>query len=329
LDQNINVHITGTGHAVPDAIRTNDDLAKIVDTSDEWITTMTGIKHRHIAAPHEKNSDFSSLACTRALEDAGCPASEVDYIIQGTVTGDLIFPSNAILVQARIGAVNAVCWDISAACSGFLFGMNTAVGLIRSGMAKKILVIGAEILSRFTNYDDRSTCILFGDGAGAVLLEGKEEEGGILSIVNYTDGNLVHLLNAPKGGSADPVTPEIIAANENKIFMKGNEVFKHAVRKMSDACLTVLEKGGVPQEDIDLCIPHQANIRIINAIANRLELPPEKVFVNIEEYGNTSAATIPIALDQARRNGRIKSGDNVVLTVFGGGLTWGAALIRF
>ncbi len=325
----LSVEVAGTGHAVPARVLTNADLSRLVDTSDEWITTRTGIKTRYIAAAHERNSDFATLACERALADAGCPADTVDYIIIGTVTGDLIFPSTACLVQARIGAHNAAAWDLSAACSGFLFGLAQATALLRSGGGKRALVVGSELLSRITNWTDRSTCVLFGDGAGAVLLEARPPgDGGILTSCTRTDGRLSGLLNAPQGGSAEPTTPEIIAANTNKIHMKGNEVFKHAVRNMGAAAQAVLDEAGLGADQVKLFIPHQANLRIIDAIASRLAIPAERVFVNIQEYGNTSSASIPIALDLARRAGRIGPGDHVLMVTFGGGLTWGAVLLR-
>jgi len=330
LDPERSVRITGTGHAVPEKVLTNDDLSRIVDTSDEWITTRTGIKNRRIAVDGENNSDFAARACERALADAGRSAKEVDYILIGTVTGDRIFPSTACIVQEKIGAHNAAAWDVSAACSGFLYSLSTGLGLLRAGMGKTALVVGSEVLTRLTNWKDRSTCVLFGDGAGAVLLESREgEEGGILSTFNRTDGRLVHLLNAPKGGSADPITQAIIDAGEDKITMNGREVFKHAVRNMGDAARRVIADAGIDPGDVSLFIPHQANTRIIDALATRLEIDRERVYVNIRDFGNTSAASIPIALDQARKAGRINAGDHVLMAAFGGGLTWGAALVRF
>ena len=324
------VHITGTGHAVPQRVLTNEDLSRIVDTSDEWIVSRTGIRRRHIAEDHETNSDFAAAACRMALADAGCDPGELDYIIIGTVTPDLIFPSVACLVQAKIGAGHAAALDLSAACSGFLFAMNAGTGLIKAGMARKVLVVGTEALSRITNWKDRSTCVLFGDGAGAALLEHADDrEGGILSLYCHTDGRLAHLLNIPRGGSAEPATPEIIAAGDNKVHMKGNEIFKYAVRSMGDAARRVLAQAGVEPAHVELFIPHQANIRIIDACAARLEIDRARVFVTIEEYGNTSSSSIPIALDLARRQNRIQPGDHVLMAAFGGGLTWGAALVQF
>lgn len=323
------VRIIGTGHAVPAKILTNEALSRMVDTSDEWITSRTGIKRRHIAEPSEKNSDFAAEACRRALAEAGRSAEEVDYIIIGTVTGDLIFPSTACIVQERIGAVNAAAWDLSAACSGFLFGMAQARALLGSGAGKLALVLGSELLTRITNWEDRSTCVLFGDGAGAVLLETCDEQGvGILSSLMRSDGRLVHLLNAPEGGSADPPTVANVAAQKNKITMKGNEVFKHAVRNMGAAAEEVMAMAGVSADAVKLFIPHQANTRIIDAIASRVAIPAERVYRNIQEYGNTSAASIPIALDEAREQGLLVAGDHVLMAAFGGGLTWAAVLAR-
>lgn len=325
----LSVHVVGTGRAVPERVLTNEDLSRIVDTSDEWITTRTGIKRRHVAADHERNSDFAALACSRALADAGCPAESVDYLFIGTVTGDLIFPSTACLVQAKIGAHNAAAWDLSAACSGFLFSLEQATALLKTGRGKRALVVGSELLTRLTNWQDRNTCVLFGDGAGAVLLEARPADGGgVLATFSRSDGRLAELLSAPQGGSAEPPTQAIIDARTNKIQMKGNEVFKHAVRNMGAAAQAVLSEAGVSAEQVKLFIPHQANIRIIEAIATRLGIGPEQVYVNIEEYGNTSAASIPIAFDEARRAGRIGPGDHVLMAAFGGGLTWGSALLK-
>ncbi|MCP4549008.1 MAG: ketoacyl-ACP synthase III [bacterium] len=325
----MNVHITGTGHAVPENILTNDDLSRIVDTNDEWITTRTGIKQRHIAEPHQKNSDFASAACLQAMADANCAPEEIDFIFMGTVTGDLIFPSTACRVQENIGAVNATAMDLSAACAGWIFGISVATACLRMGQGRKALVVGSEVLSRMMNWEDRSTCVLFGDGAGAVVLEVKDEEGGVLGIATHTDGRRIEMLNCPKGGTADPVTPEILAAKENKIHMKGNDVFKYAVRSMAGACREVLDQAQLTLDDIDLFIPHQANTRIISALASRLNVSEDKLLVNIQEYGNTSAASVPIGLNEARRSGRIKPGDHVLVAAFGGGFAWGAALFRF
>ena len=326
-----NVGLIGTGHAVPDKIMSNEDLSRIVDTSDEWITTRTGIKRRHHAVEGELNSDFAAEACRQALAMAGRRADEVDFIIIGTVTGDLIFPSTACIVQEKIGATGAAAWDMSAACTGFLFGIAQAKALLASGAGSLALVVGSEVLSRLTDWKDRGTCVLFGDGAGAVLLEASENHSdgpSILSTVTHTDGRLVHMLNAPAGGTAIPLTADNLDDGDDKIRMKGNEVFKHAVRNMGGAAMEALEIAKVAPEDVKLFIPHQANIRIIEALASRLTIPGDRVYVNIQEYGNTSAASIPIALDEARRKELIGPGDHVLMAAFGGGLTWGAVLVR-
>lgn len=324
------VRIAGTGRAVPDKILTNEDLSRIVDTTDEWITTRTGIKTRHIADASQKNSDFSSLACQRALEDAGVEASEIDYLIIATVTGDYIFPSTAVVVQNTIGAVNAAAWDVSAACTGWLFGVTQARALLGSGMGKRALVVGCEMLSRITNWDDRSTCVLFGDGAGAMLLEACEpKDNSLLATWLRSDGSLVDLLWAPKGGSAGELQPENLTDGSTKINMKGNEVFKYAVRNMGQAAHESLKIAGMDAGDIDWLFPHQANIRIMTSLAGRLGIPREKVYINIQKYGNTSSASIPIALDEAREKGALTEGQIVLSVAFGGGLTWGSAIFRF
>lgn len=329
MDANFGVRIAGTGRAVPDKILTNEDLSHIVDTTDEWITTRSGIKRRHVITDDQKNSDFASEAGRKALEDAGIKAEYLDFIIIATVTGDFIFPSTAVVVQEMLGAKNASAWDMSAACTGWLFAISQAKALLASGAGKTALVIGSEMLTRITNWKDRSTCVLFGDGSGAVVLQAcAPEDNGILSTWTRSDGSLIHLLNAPIGGTAVPLTHENLESGLNKITMAGREVFKHAVRNMGQAAIEALIKAGVSASDVDLLIPHQANIRIIDALASRLDFPPEKVYKNIQEYGNTSAASIPIALDEARSKGVAKSGDKILMVAFGGGLTWGSALIQ-
>ena len=330
MDPKISVHITGTGRAVPDRVLTNADLEKMVDTSDEWITTRSGIKRRHILEPGQMNSDFVAQACRNALAAAAVDAADIDFLLVGTITGDLIFPSTACLVQEKIGAKNAAAWDLSAACSGWLYGVKTATALLKTGMGRRALVVGSEMLSTIVDWSDRGTCVLFGDGSGAVVLEAREDQpGGVLATYARTDGGLAELLHIPKGGSRHPVTPEVLAERSNKVHMKGNEVFKHAVRNMESAAREVLAQAGLGTGDVSLLIPHQANIRIIKAIASRLEIEMERVYVNLQEYGNTSAASIPIALDEARRSGRVTEGDRVLMAAFGGGLTWGAALVQF
>lgn len=306
------ISFLGLGYALPAQVLSNFDLEKIVDTSDEWITTRTGIKERRISK-EESLTDLSYRASLQALNRAGVSPEEIDAIILATLTPDLGFPASACLLQARLGANRAYALDISAACSGFLYGLELAGGLLASGRAKKVLLVGAERLSQIVDWTDRSTCVLFGDGAGAVVLS-SEGEGELLSSVLRSDGNLWEILYAERCGY---------------IKMKGKELFKIAVRAMAEVCEEALQKAGLSVEDIDLVVPHQANIRIIQALAERLNLPMEKVYVNIHKYGNTSAASIPIALCEAYEEGKLKRGDVVLMTAMGGGLTWGAGLIRF
>ncbi|NPB07586.1 MAG: ketoacyl-ACP synthase III [Aquificae bacterium] len=305
--------ILATGVYLPEKVLTNFDLEKMVDTSDEWITTRTGIKERRIA---EKESvvDMAYEASRRALEGAGLSPEELDLIILATLTPEKRFPSTACLLQARLGAKGVYSFDVSAACSGFIYALDVADSFVKSGKAEKILIVGAEKLSEAVDWTDRATCVLFGDGAGAVVVVKSEDRSDILASKMYSEGSLEDLLYAEKCGF---------------IKMKGRELFKAAVRSMAEVCEEVLEKAGVKPEDVALVIPHQANVRIINALAEKLGIPKEKVFVNIERYGNTSAASIPIALHEAVKEGRLKRGDLVLMTAMGGGLTWGAVLLRY
>jgi len=326
--------IIGTGSYMPARIMTNDDLSKIVDTNDEWITSRTGIKERRIAADNEATSDMASEAARRAMADAGVKPEDIQLIIVATVTPDMFFPSTACFVQKKIGAANAVCFDVSAACSGFLYALQVARHFINTGNRTTALVIGAEKLSSLVNWQDRNTCVLFGDGAGAVVIrradeDDKNAQGRVLSTVMGSDGNLTDLLKVPGGASACPITPENIASRPNTIHMEGRETFKHAVTRMLEASQQALEIAGLTAADVSLVIPHQANARIISAIAERLNLPNDKVFMNLDKYGNTSAATIPVALDEARRAGRIQKGDVVLLVAFGGGFTWASSVVRW
>jgi 3-oxoacyl-[acyl-carrier-protein] synthase-3 len=325
--------IIGTGSYLPEKVLTNDDLSKIVDTSDEWITTRTGIKERHIAADDQATSDLAAEAARRAMTAAGVTPEEIDLIVVATVTPDMFFPSTACFVQRKIGATNAVCFDISAACSGFLYALQVARHFLNAGSRTTALVIGAEKLSSLVNWEDRNTCVLFGDGAGAVVIRavdaGTDAPGRVLSTVMGSDGTLSDLLKVPGGGSALPITPENAASRPNTIHMEGRETFKHAVTRMCQASEQALEMAGLTKADIAMVIPHQANARIITAIADRLGLPEEKTFVNVDKYGNTSAATIPVALDEAHRQGRIKRGDIVLLVAFGGGFTWASSVLRW
>jgi 3-oxoacyl-[acyl-carrier-protein] synthase-3 len=308
---------------------TNFDLEKMVDTSDEWIVTRSGIRERRIADMEEATSDLALAAGRAALESAGVKPNDLDGIILATVCGDMIFPATSCLVQDRIGATKAAAFDINAACSGFVFGLGTAHALVSSGMADRILVIGVEVLSKLTDWTDRATCVLFGDGAGAVVLEPGEPGAGILGSYMKSDGALADLLYIPAGGTRRPTSAASFARGDHYIKMKGDGVFKYAVRAMEDATHQVLGQAKLTTNDLDLLIPHQANIRIIDAVQERLGLPGSKVLANIDRYGNTSSASIPIAFDEAVRDGRVKRGDLVALVAFGGGLTWGAVLLRY
>ncbi len=326
----IQVCIAGTGSYVPERILTNAELSILVDTSDEWIVSRTGIKERRIAAEGEFTSHMATHAARHALEQAGLAAEDIELIIVATITPDTLTPATACYVQQSLGAVKAVAFDISAACSGFLYAMKISKRLISDGAFKNALIIGAEKLSTVTNWEDRATCVLFGDGAGAAVLRCAEpEEGSILATEMGTDGNLTHLLNIPGGGSACPITSENVNDHLVSMTMMGKEVFKHAVNRMKEAAEKVIDRAGLKPEDIACVIPHQANLRIIDAIADRLAVPNERVFVNLDKYGNTSAAAVAIALDEASRSGAFKRGDHIVLVVFGAGLTWAAAAIRW
>jgi 3-oxoacyl-[acyl-carrier-protein] synthase III len=321
--------ITGTGSAVPDKILSNFDLEKIIDTSDEWIVSRTGIRERRIASEGEYTSTFAAQAAERAMAMAGVTADQIDLIILATITGDYPWPATACIVQGAIKAVNAVAFDISAACSGFVYALTTADRFIRTGGAKKALVIGAEVLTRIMDYTDRNTCLLFGDGAGAVVLEAVEGEEGVYEALIRSDGNYVDILYQPGYGNRNPGAKAKEDDHLAYLNMQGNEIFKLAVRAMEEASVKVLEMNGLKESDLSLLIPHQANKRIIDAIAKRLALPDEKVYVNLDRFGNTSAASIPIALDEANRNNRIAKGDLIMFVAFGGGLTWGAVPVRW
>ncbi|WP_028561472.1 beta-ketoacyl-ACP synthase III [Paenibacillus pinihumi] len=320
------VGIIGTGKYVPERILSNQELEQMVETSDEWIVTRTGIRERRIAAPEQATSDLAYEASLGALQAAGISAEDLDLIIVATITPDTSFPSTACLLQDKLGASKAAAFDLSAACSGFIYGLATASGMIASGMYKHVLVVGAECLSRITDYTDRNTCILFGDGAGAVVLGRVPEGRGFRSFQLGADGSGGELLKVSGGGSR--LSPESGAAVKgNFIQMAGSEVFKFAVRIMGGAAEEALEKAGLNKADIDLLIPHQANIRIIQSALNRLELPEDKCMINLDKYGNVSAGSIPIALAEAVEQGRVKEGDTLVLVGFGGGLTWGASTL--
>jgi 3-oxoacyl-[acyl-carrier-protein] synthase-3 len=322
--------ITGTGINVPKKILTNADLEKMVDTTDEWIVTRSGISERHLVEDGVCTSDLGAGAGKKALESAGLAAEELDLIIVGTMSPDTIFPSSACVVQEKLGAKNAAAFDVSAACSGFLFILSIAEQYIRTGTYKNILVVGAETMSRFVDWEDRTTCVLFGDGAGAVVLQGRDEDSrGIISTRLFTDGSYRDTLYLPAGGSACPASAESVEKRKHYLKMEGKELFKIAISALTDASRTILEDTGFTLDDVDVFIPHQANIRIIKMVANLLDMPMEKVYTNIERYGNTSASSIPIALDEAVRTGRIKKGDLVLLAAFGSGLTWASTLLRW
>ncbi len=321
--------IHGIGKSVPERILTNHDLEKMVETSDEWIRSRTGIERRHIADKSIRTSDLCSEAARGALKEAGIDAKDLDMILVGTVSGDATFPSTACYVQQKIGAENASAMDLQAACSGFVYALSVADGFIATKKAKYVLVIGAEILTRLTNWEDRTTCVLFGDGAGAAVVGPADDSGrGIIDTYLKSDGRLTELLCMLGGGTTVPFQ-EAVDEGLMHIRMNGPEVFKAAVTAMGDAAQHILEKNDVSPDEIKLLIPHQANVRIIRATARRLKLPEEKVYTNVHEYGNTSAASIPIALNEAQNEGRLEKGDLIMLVAFGGGFTWGSALMRF
>ena len=321
--------ILGTGSELPSKVVTNHDLEKMVETSDEWITVRTGIKERRVLEEGKGNADMAFRAAQRALKDAQMQATDLDAIIMGTVTPDYPFPSSACVLEDMLGARNVFSFDVGAACSGFLNALSVADSFIRTGQINNALVVGSDALSRLLNWQDRGTCILFGDGAGAVVLGASENGSGILSTRLRTDGSYVKQLYVPAGGSLKPATPETVQRNEHTITMNGKEVFKIAVRSMEEISRQALVEADVQVSEVSLVIPHQANRRIIVALAERLGIPMERVMVNLEKYGNTSAASIPVALDEAKRQGRIKPGDIVLLNAFGAGFAWGAAVIKF
>ncbi|NLV23866.1 MAG: ketoacyl-ACP synthase III [Deltaproteobacteria bacterium] len=326
----IRARVAGTGSYIPEKVLTNLDLEKFLDTSDEWIVTRTGIRERHIAAVDENTSDLASEAARQALQMAGVGAEEIDLIVVGTVTGEFNFPSTACLVQKNLNARRAFAFDVSAACSGFLFALSNAVNYHRSGAVKRSLVIGAEVMSRTVDWKDRNTCVLFGDGAGALVLVNDESERGILSTHLHTDGSFWELLFQPRpsgwgpGASAEHATQEM-----GFLKMQGNEVFKVAVKLLSDVALEALAANGLTRDELKLIFPHQANKRILDAIGKRLGLSADKIFVNVDRVANTSSASIPIALDEANRQGLLAPQDLILINAFGGGFTWGSALIRW
>lgn len=329
-NQGTSVIFEGTGSYAPKRIVTNAELARTVDTSDEWIVSRSGIRERRIADETESVSEMATIAARAAIADAGITAADIDLIIVGTCTPDSPLPSAATHVQRKLGIKNAPAFDVVAACSGFLYALDVADAMIRSGRYKRALIIGVEKLSAFTDWTDRTTCVLFGDGAGAAVIAAHPEmTEGVLGSRLYADGTACDLLYIQSGGSSRPTSAETVAGREHFIRMKGKEVFKVAVTAMADAAIEICERHGVKPSDLKLVIPHQANLRIIESIADRMELTKEQVYINVERFGNTSAASIPLALDEARKNNRIQSGDLVLLVAFGAGLTWAASLIRW
>jgi 3-oxoacyl-[acyl-carrier-protein] synthase-3 len=326
---NRSVSIIGTGSYVPEKRLTNQDLSKIVETSDDWITTRTGIKERRIAAKDENTSDMAARAALKAIEQAKISSEEIELILVATATPDMLFPATACFVQKKIGARNAACLDISAACAGFIFGLEIGQQFITSHTYDTVLVIGAEKLTSITNWTDRNTCVLFGDGAGAAILRHRGSAHGVISTHIGSDGQFSDILFMPGGGSRCPITRDNVDLHLNTIHMTGKEVYKQAVTAMIDASKKALDQAGLSIHDIACVIPHQANLRIIEAIADRLKIPLERFYVNLDRYGNTSAAAVAIALDEANRTGRIKSGDYVLMVVFGGGLTWASTIIEW
>lgn len=325
----IRSRIIGLGSYTPDKVLTNHDLEKMVDTSNEWILDRTGIYERRIASDDEATSDLAFKASQLALKDAGIRPEDLDFVIVATVTPDMLFPSSACLVQQKLGAQGAFAFDISAACSGFVYALSVADQYIKSGIYRTGLVIGAEVMSRLVDWTDRGTCVLFGDGAGAAVLQADYSDRGIISTHLHSDGALWDLLHVPGGGSRNPPSEAMLKSRLQYIKMRGNETFKVAVNTLSESVKEVLKYNGLTSEDIRLFIPHQANLRIIQAVSKKLNISMERFMVNLDIYGNTSAASIPIALYEAVREGRVKEGDYVLLGAFGGGLTWGAALIKW
>ena len=322
--------LIGTGRYLPEKVLSNADLESIVDTTDQWILERTGIRERRVATADETLACMGKVAGEQVLEAAGVDVADVDMILTATASPDRLLPSQACDIQATLGAVNAAAFDVIAACSGFIYGLSVAEGMVSSGQAKNVLVFGAERLTAITNYKDRGTCILFGDGVGATLVRPAQNGSrGILSSYLKTDGRLADLLYRPGGGAVHPPSEEMLGDGSYYLTMAGRETFKHAVLSMADACDQALERAGLSGEDIDLLIPHQANLRIIEATAKHTGMPLDKVYVNIERYGNTSAASIPIALDECVREGRITEGSTILMVAFGGGFTWGSAIVRW
>lgn len=329
MQQNQRASITGIGSYLPGKVLTNYDLEKMVDTSDDWIIQRTGIKERRIVENGQITSDIATQASLRAMEDAGVSPEDIDMIITSTITPDHIFPSTSCFIQQKIGASRASAFDILAACAGFIYAMSIGQSFVNSGAMETVLVVGAECLSKITDYTDRTTCVLFGDGAGAVIIQKSCTKHEILSTSLAADGSQADILIMPGGGAKIPASLESVQQRTHYIQFKGKEVFKLAINNITNMIIDTVNKNGLSLEDIDLIIPHQSNLRIIEATMEKLGLPMEKAFVNIDKYGNTSSASIPIAIDEASKEGRLSKGDIVMLVAFGGGLTWGSSIIRW
>ncbi len=327
--QEITAVIAGTGMSVPSRVLTNHDLERMVDTTDEWIVTRTGIRERRVAGATETLSDFAVDACRNALEAAGVPPGDVDLIICATVTPDRPIPATACTLQTRLGCTRAAAFDMAAGCSGFIYAQSVAKQFILTGRCRHVLVVGAELLTKFLDWRDRTTCVIFADGAGAALMSRGEPPRGVLASAMHTDGSMADFICMEGGGAEHPPSEETVARGLHFIRMKGNETFKLAVRSLEDVSREVLYKAGVETHQVDWLIPHQANQRIIDAVGTRLGIPAERCFVNIDRYGNTSAASIPIALDEAVRGGHVKPGQIVLMAAFGAGLTWAASVVRW
>ena len=322
-------HVTGWGRYAPAQVLTNADLERMVDTNDEWIRTRTGIRERRVAAAHETTASMGAVAALRAIRTAGIDPDDVDLILLATLTPDYWMPSTAALVKEAIGNTKAAAFDVMAACSGFVYAFSTAQAYIKAGLAQHVVVIGAELLTRFLDYTDRSTCILFGDGAGAVVLSASEQPGGALGIELTTDPQGAYMIWLPAGGAKAPPSADTIARGEHYVRMEGNATYRFATKTMATTALESIRRSGLTPDDIDLFIPHQANIRIIEAVAKGLDLPMERIFVNLDRYGNTSAASVPIALAEAVNEGRVQVGDNVTMVAFGAGFTSGAVTVEW
>ncbi len=329
IEMKRHIRIRSTGVYLPDRVLTNADLEKMVDTSDEWITTRTGIKERRMASKEQVTSDLAVNAARMALERGGLKAEDIDLILVATNTPDTIFPATACWVQKKLGIKEIPAFDLEAGCTGLLYALIVAEGLILSGTARRILLIGVDILTKITNWEDRSTCVLFGDGAGAFILEESDDESGLISHFWGADGSLAELLILPGGGTLYPASEDMVKKRLHYLSMKGNEVFKHAVKRMGEAALEALKQAGIEKEQVDYLIPHQANLRIIDATGERLNLPKEKIVVSIHKYGNMSVATIPVALHELAEEGKLQKGQIIVMVAFGAGFTWASAVYRW